>query len=803
MQPIPFRQNPHRQRAPSGPPSAADRFIGREALVSDARHLLGETRLLTLIGIGGVGKSRLAGHLAGLLQRRFPDGVAWVELAAVRDEGIVTSTILRVLGVHERPERPALGTLIGALGDRRLLLVLDNCEQVTTAVGALVTELLGACPGLVVLATSREALSAAGEVRFAVPPLTLPKLVQDGTAAAAEVRPDRAAIGALLDSEAVQLFVERARGVRPELVLTPADALRVAQICRALDGLPLAIELAAARARVLTVEQIAARLEDRFRLLTGGAQSRPERHQTLRATIDWSHALLAPAEQILVRRLAVFADGATLEHVEEVCADDALPADSMLDTLTGLLDKSLITMEPANGEARFRMLESIRLYALERLQGAGEQQALRRRHARAFAGLAGLWRRASPQLTVRALFARFDAAAADLRTALQWLVEAGPMEQSALLQTVDDLTTYWQARGQYSEAIGWTAQALSANMDAPVTVRCGVQATAGWLAFKAGDLARAQLLGDQARETAAAEDEPLALGRALSLLSWLGLMRGEAEAAALGRAGVAALRCVDAPVELGLSLLLQAGAVAGADPAEARSAAEEALALSEELEYEALTGSVLLLLAQEDRRSGDLRGALRRIQRALTALPTSDAFTIAFALEELVTIAAALREPDQAARLAGAAERCRVEKGLQASTADYRDFASALAAVRAELGEAHFARNWQEGRARQLARTVREARAFTTATLAADGPLPHRLRGAAVQRRIGRGGGLTPREVEVLRLISAGRTNGAIAEALGLSLNTVERHVNHIFAKTASGNRVEAANYARQHQLVP
>jgi predicted ATPase/DNA-binding SARP family transcriptional activator len=349
-------------------------FVGRDAELADVGRLLRDAHLVTLTGPGGVGKTRLAVEVAGRAAAAWPDGVALADLAPVADPGLVPHAVAAALGLREDPGRPPAATLADALRPKRLLLVLDNCEHLLEACARLADALLRACPHLRLLATSREALGVAGEAPWRVLPLSLPA-------------PDRRpAAGALLESEAVRLFVERAAVARPGFAVTDRNAAAVAALCTRLDGLPLAIELAAARVRVLTPEQLTARLGDRFRLLTGGGRTALPRQQTLRATVDWSHDLLSEEERALFRRLAVFAGGFSLDAAEEVGAGEGLEPADVLDRLTGLVDKSLVVAEAheaaeaRGGEARYRLLETLRQYAEDKLLQAGEAAAVRDRH---------------------------------------------------------------------------------------------------------------------------------------------------------------------------------------------------------------------------------------------------------------------------------------------------------------------------------------------------------------------------------------------------------------------------------------
>jgi predicted ATPase/class 3 adenylate cyclase len=393
---------------PNNLPMQLTSFVGRERELAGLRQQLVSSRLVTLVGIGGCGKTRLALQAAADAVERYPDGVWLVELAPLSEPSLVEQQLATVLGIREdagtgEPSgRTLIDRLVGYLAPRRTLVLLDNCEHLVEACAALAARVVGACPELTVLATSREPLGVAGEVTFAVPPLAVDPL-------------DPAVAGG---TEAVRLFVDRARLVDPAFALTPENAAAVAGICRRLDGIPLAIELAAARTRSLTPQQLDDRLGDRFRLLTGGSRTSLPHHQTLRAAIEWSHRLLSGPEQVLFRRLAVFAGGCTLEAAEQVCAGDDL---DVLLLVAALVDKSLLVHEPAQG--RYQMLETIRQYAWEELREAEEEDELRARHRDWCLALAEAVEFDTPLATAR--MARLAAEQDNFRAALEWDGPAG------------------------------------------------------------------------------------------------------------------------------------------------------------------------------------------------------------------------------------------------------------------------------------------------------------------------------------------------------------------------------------------
>jgi predicted ATPase len=371
---LPGPSEPGRQ--PDNLPLQLTSFIGRGRETTEIEELLEEGRLLTLIGPGGSGKTRLALAVASEVAQRFEDGVWLVKLAPLSDPDLLPQAVASVLGVRESPGTSLADTLAAHLGTRHLLLLLDNCEHLPGACVSLAEGLLRRCPNLRILATSRAALGAVGEALFNVPPLTLPDPRRGPT------------VGSLPEYEAVRLFVERAKAVRPDFTLTEANALAVAHICYRLDGIPLALELAAARTKVLSVDQISERLDDSFALLTGGGRTRMPHHKTLRATMDWSYELLTERERTLLARLSVFASGFALEAAEAVGTGGSIDGYDVLDLLAFLVDKSLVLVAEHDGEARYRLLETVRQYGREKLEESGEAEPILQRHAGFYLALA-------------------------------------------------------------------------------------------------------------------------------------------------------------------------------------------------------------------------------------------------------------------------------------------------------------------------------------------------------------------------------------------------------------------------------
>src|ERR1700693_4400899 len=487
-------------------------FVGRDVVLTQLQELLAQNRMVTLTGAGGVGKPRLAIQVAAAMAAEFSDGVWWVDLAPITDPELVPIAVARALGLPDQPGRSTMDSLLRFVRDRQMLVVLDNCEHLLDASAELVVALLSGAPGLTLLATSREAIGVAGEVGWRVPSLSL-------------------------DGEAVELFADRARHARPDFTLTDGNAAAVGEICARLDGVALAIELAAARVRALSLTEILDSLHDRFRLLTGGARTAVRRQQTLRASVDWSHALLTEPERVLFRRLAVFLGGFDLDAAQAVAGGGEVQRYQVLDQLTLLVDKSLVVADGGGERPRYRLLETVRQYALEKLGESGEADAVRTRHRDHYTSMAALLD-APAGIDYEQRIEQADTEIDNLRAAFAWSRENSDVELALTLAS--SLQPLWQARGRLREGLTWFDTAL-ADLDAQhpgvaAAVLARALADSAMLSLSVG--VGATDSPDQAEQALAIArdlDDPALLARALTTC---GLVAGYFDAEA-GRGGLA------------------------------------------------------------------------------------------------------------------------------------------------------------------------------------------------------------------------------------------------------------------------
>ena len=694
------------ERHPTNLPIQPNPLVGREQELAELAALLSrqDVRVVTLTGVGGTGKTRLALQAAADLLERFEDGAFFVDLAPLADPGLVLSTIAATQGVRETAGRSLRDSLVAYLDGKRLLIVLDNFEHLLAA-APVVADLLAASAEPKVLVTSRAPLRLRAEQEYPVRPLPLPD--------PARLPPlDRLAAVA-----AVTLFAQRAQAAKPEFALTEANAVAVAEVCRRLEGLPLAIELAAARVKLLPPPALLARLERRLPVLTGGARDLPERQRTLRDTIAWSHDLLTEDEQALFRRLSVFAGGATFEAAEAVANTDG-----ELDVFAGLgslVDHSLLRQaEESDGEPRFGMLETIREYGLERLAASGEEAAIRQRHADYFLAHAVELRPRIDGPQGKAVLARLEAEHPNLRAALAWAIERGDADLGVQLGAA--LWKFWYVRGDLGEASAWLERVLALPGASPPGVRADALYGAGNFAQCRGEPDRAEAHGEEALGLAREAADPLRIAMALALLGGLAHDRGDLALArrqyeeAIGHAREAGQTHFIAMMAQNLAGV----ATDQGDHARAAALLDEALTLWRGRGDLWAVGVALLNLGKAARILGDLPRAAATYREALALFAEhGDRARIASCVEGVAHQAAVGGEPERAARLFGAAEAMYEAAGFQFPHHDRAGYERAVAAVRAALDEGTVAAARAAGRALSVEEAVLEARAVETPVL--------------------------------------------------------------------------------------
>ena len=787
--PLPARS----MKSPAALPLPLTSLVGREREIAAlVAALQGDARLVTLTGPGGVGKTRLALAVAAGVAAAFPDGVWYVGLDSIGTPGLVAPTIARVLGIREAGAEPIAARLESALRERHLLLLLDNFEQVVEA-APLVADLLAACPRLKVLVTSRARLRISGERERAVPPLDL---AQPGGHVSFED---------VARADAIRLFVERAQAAAGAFVLTPEHAPAVATICQRLDGLPLAIELAAARLKVLPPTALAARLERRLPVLTGGSRDAPARLRTMRDAIAWSYDLLTDDEQTGLRRLAVFVGGFTLEAAEAVTGRGVeepwgregghLHSSTPLDLLAALVDKSLLRAEAvAAGEPRYGMLETIREFGLERLAASGEEEAVRQRHAEWYLAYAEDAGPRAKQPGAAVWVASLEREHPNLRAALGWLVDRrdGPR----LVRMAGSLWPFWQEHTYFGEGLRWLEIALDLGREAPPADRIPALTGAGTLAWYQTQLEQALAWHEQALELARQAGDRAA--EAFSLINIFGqaFELGDHERALASiEAGLATARAVGETEAEALALHnLACLAWIRGELATASERAEEALALARQEGWDWLVPMILVNdgLATADR--GDLERAAALLREGLTlGHARGNLGDIVTALEGLARVGAGTGEAPMAVRFFGAAATLREEIGMALPPSERAYYAPFLTGLRAQLGEAGFAAAWTAGRSITWQTAMAEAAVWPAA---ADRPGPPRAVGRATAAP-----GLTKREREILHLLAVGESNWEIAERLFISPTTVASHVANVYGKLGVDSRAKATAYAHRHGL--
>ena len=683
-------------------PAEVSSFVGRGADMTRLCESLDRARLVTITGAGGCGKTRLALRAATDVLARYPDGVWFVELASLADPALLPKTVTKALGIDDAPDAPPAQALAKHLAARRLLLVLDNAEHLLAACAELADALLRECRSLGLLVTSRERLGIAGELTYRVPSLATPDPRQPAT-------PEN-----LQGCESVQLFVDRARMLRPHFVLGAQNAEAVALICHRLDGIPLAIELAAGRMRAMPVEEIARRLDQRFSLLAGGAQAALPRHRTLRSLIDWSHDLLDAPEQALLARLSVFAGGCTLQAAEQVCTSAGGDERDVLDTLASLSDKNLLITDDQDGQTRYRLLETVRQYAAERLHATEQAPAWKSRHLAHYAALADA---AAPHLTgaeQRNWFDRLGPEIANLRAALSWSTAAAET-MTVGLGMANALGRFWLLRGQLGEGRQWYATLLAAVPEqGHEALHAAALNMAGAMAAQQGDNPAARAQFEHALDLFRALGDRRRIASCLNNLAISAQHDGDyARARVLYEENIAILRTLPSSEGLSRSLHNLGGLAQQLEEFErARALFEESLGLAREHRDrfgEAMTLGSLGLIAAQQGRYDEARTML--VDRLTVYEELNSPREIAYGLNSLAFVEQSIGAYPRAVTLWGAAEALRDSVAAPMPKNELQDHLGRIARVRASMADDEaFDVAWRKGGAM----TVNEALRYAT-----------------------------------------------------------------------------------------
>ena len=759
-------------------PAEVTSFVGRTEELAAVRRMLTASRMVTLTGPGGVGKTRVALRAVAPLREHYPDGVHLVELSALKDPELLPRTVCAALGLVEQTARPALDLLTEYLDGRTALLLLDTCEHLVDACAMLADLLLRDSPGVSILATSRQPLDVPGEHTLVVPPLPVEDEGADGAGA-------------------VALFAQRAAAVRPGFALTEATSADVVALCRRLDGIPLAIELATVRLRAIPLDQLAARLEDRFRLLTGGRRTALPRHQTLRTTIGWSHELCSPQERLLWARLSVFAGSFDLAAVEAVCSGGELAPDEVLEQLIGLVDKSVVLRVDEPSGTRYRLLDTIREYGAEWLAQSGGTEQLRDRHLDHYRSLAADFAAVffSDQQLPR--FRALLQEQANLRTALDLALSR---HDPVALALALDLWGYWVCAGLLAEGRHWLVRAL-AEVPGPTADRAAGLTEVAHFDLLMGDYREVGARLEEARGIALALEDPALLGFVEQYRGLYGVAREDWEAAdrRFARARGLLQPLGDRFALAVLTNLEVVGLIGRAHPERALELSGRALAdIADQRGERWIRGYLLVFRGMALWLSGDQEECARTAREAVGVKgDLEDVVGLAYSLELLAWSAASQGRPVRAAWLLGAADEQWRKAGrpLSGVGAMLVHQVECERLARTELGDARFEQVALMGRRLPSPRVVESAlsdvdlpSALPRQSVPSTGSRPELSeRGEATDRAEP----LTRREREVAALVSAGLSNREVAERLVISKRTADAHVEHILAKLGISSRTE------------
>jgi predicted ATPase/DNA-binding CsgD family transcriptional regulator len=816
---------------PNNLPRQLTSFIGRKKEMTEVKRLLSAVSLVTLTGVGGSGKTRLALQMAAEVADRYLDGVWYVQLAPLSEPLLVAQAVASALRIREQRGRSLMDTLLDDLRHKGLLLVFDNVEHLISACASLAETLLQGCAGLRILVTSREPLRIEGEHIYPVPPLSLPS---PGT-----LHP----LPTLARSEAVQLFVDRAISAHPLFALSEQNAAATLQICRRLDGIPLALELAAARVSALSVEQIVTRLDDQFRLLTGGSRTALPRHQTLRATMDWSYDLLTEPEKLLYRRLALFGGAFSLDTAEAVCSGTDLLESAIVDLLTHLVEKSLIVAGERAGEARYHLLEPARQYALSKLQETAEASDVGARHRDYFLALVEQGHLGLASAERMAWQARIESDHDNIRAALRWSIDHHSLEEATRLGAA--MARFWASRGLLNEGLAWLAELRKQEDQVSPRARAGLLSGAGLLAFEIGEqrqavevtdhaLAIFQQLGDRLgievclRLLGLAELEIGDFERAAVLLDEAAKLPrergdGEAEAEALRQRGylavkqgdyalatktlersLAAVRQTGRQRSIGFSIghLAQACFYQGQTD-RAISMLSEALDHLRAVEHGTGTAYFLNVLGLALLEKGDRQGAAKAYRSCLSlASGTGYRWAIAQGVMGIGALSVAKGEAALGTRLLAAADALLIKIDYVIPSAERSYIERLVASLRRSMPLDEYEKASRQGRHMSMEQAVESAQLALSDAEDAPDSLPTRYMPQpgnfdqstplAVRRKKS-SLALSRREQEVAVLVAQGCTNRGIAETLAIAEKTANAHLQNILNKLGFNSRAQIA----------
>jgi predicted ATPase/DNA-binding CsgD family transcriptional regulator len=758
-------------------------FVGRAHELSEVKRLLATSHVITLTGPGGIGKTRLALRAAHRLGRHFPDGVWWVELAELEDPDLLAYALAQALGVQERLDDGIEEALLARLQERRLLLVLDNCEHLLDACRRLVSRVVSGCGRVRVVCTSRERLGAHGEAVVVLSALEVPADRED------------LSVARLGEIEALRLLADRAVAVAPDFMLTGENCAAASEICRRLDGMPLAIELAAVRLASMTAEDLRERLDDRLRLLAADPGTRPSRSQTLRATVDWSYELLSDEERILWRRLSVFAGSFGLEAAEEVCSGAGLERERIVDLIAGLVGKSILVMGHKHRRGRYRLLETLRLYGAQRLMHAGEDADFARRHAAWHAELIsggdlpwwGTGRQAG-------MFEVLDVEWANIEAALDFCAGSAPDAETGLRMAAD-LWMYWMVRGLYRAGSRRLA-ALLAIAPTPDRTRAMALWAWGMLSQATGEFAGALSTFEEACAVCDQTGGDRELAYALVGLGLAHLRLGNIELARdyVAQSHERMLRVED-PYGLAVCLYFFATAVATAGQLpDARRLSEDGLAACERAGDVMARGILNALLGTVEWQLGQAQAEARLKEALRINDRISHRWGMLMSLQGLAWAAGSSAQPERASLLLGAAAAMEQEDGVTLLAYVQATHDACETAARAALGDGGYRAAWERGHALSREQVV---------ALALEDVGPVDVRPSTGTALRDDGDELSARELEVARLVASGMSNPAVAAELFVSVATVKTHVSHILGKLGLDSRVQLAQWIAAQGVGP